>query len=86
MTRAIKPPASPRLAILRAKARREALALAAELRAEAAARATARRKAAHAARVAHLTAPPPPPQTPTGLTIAERAEARERANRARLGF
>ena len=39
MTRPIKPPADPKLSILRAKARRERLALAAEQRADAEARA-----------------------------------------------
>ena len=92
MPRRTKPPASPRRAYWRAKARRESIALAAERRAEDALVAKAKRKAAHAARIARerqvieteqryyeAMNRPAAPVTPVSARIQGRAEMAEQA-------
>lgn len=92
MPRAPKPPACPRKSLARAKARREAVALRADLRAEAAQRRSARRQAAKLAALARQDAQaalarrydeamarPAPAPSPVRERITGRAEATQAA-------
>ena len=99
MPRAVRPPASPRRSYWRAKARREAIALAIEARAESRRMEQVKRQLARQARFAReeagrelerryyeAMARPPAPVTPVRDTILDRAEAKERAAWKALGI
>ena len=99
MPRRPKPPACPRRSLLRAKARREAVALAADLRAEAKALASLKRRAAREAGVARAAqadalarrydaamARAPAPLTSVSARIQGRAEMAERERWRALGI